>query len=59
MKNAKKERASTACALCQKPIDETAIMATNPGTGKMALMHQACWKIEMDKARRKFQNDVE
>jgi len=45
----------TRCALCKKPIDQTGIMATNPRTGKTAIMHQGCWKKEMDKAREKFQ----
>ena len=30
------------------------LMATNPRTGKTAIMHQACWKKEMDKKREKF-----
>jgi len=50
---------TTSCAHCSKPIDAAGIMATNPKTRKTAIMHQGCWKKEMDKAREKFQDDEE
>jgi len=50
---------SISCALCSQPIDATGIMATNPRTGKNAIMHQRCWKKEMDKKRETFQGDEE
>jgi len=46
------------CAICKKPLDQKAIMAVNPKTGKNALMHQACWRREMDRERQKFLDDT-
>ena len=41
----------THCALCKKPLGETGIMATNPRSGKTAIMHQWCLKRESMKGK--------
>jgi len=44
MTKIKKEGTLTKCAICDHPIEKISIMATNPRTGKMANMNDACWK---------------